>query len=195
MAQNAARREARGRCSMSAIIPAPQAERPAPSCEQHPAGTIAFCGDCAAVRLETSRWALETPSTEDALAVSDLLRRQPQRACYTNPLGEGETRKYAKNLRRLLASLDREIVDLAITGYGQSDLLDAEGEEVNRVREFLDGRIFVPLESLDLRGRGLALLDAFVHELESSQHGHPSRDATIAPRSNATAEKTTAGAA
>ena len=39
---------------MSAVIPAPQTERPAPFCEQHPAGTPEMCTDCRDARVSAS---------------------------------------------------------------------------------------------------------------------------------------------
>lgn len=87
-----------------------------------------------------------------------------------NPLTVTDTRRYAATLRRLLTSLDREVVDTAIIGDGEGDLLHAERKEVDRVREFLDGRVLVSLQLDGGRRRGLALLDAFGNEFLAAQH-------------------------
>lgn len=103
-----------------------------------------------------------------------------QRGCYLNPCTAAEARRFAVILRRLLQSLDREIVLTAILGECESDLLNPVRQEVDCVREFLDGRVAMRSEPSDLRSRGLAVLDAFEDDSESGTERHsssPSADA------------------
>lgn len=91
---------------------------------------------------------------------------------YLNPLSAALVREYAGKLRGLLRALDREVIETALIGDCEGDLLNPEREEVNRLRELLDGRILVPLELDGRRSRGLALLDTFANEIEScTGHG------------------------
>ena len=93
----------------------------------------------------------------------------------SNPLSLVQKVRYARILRLLLRSLDREIVDAALIGESESDLLDTEREVVDSVREFLDGRVLVPFQVDGHGGRGLALLDAFGDECFAAQHRVSSR--------------------
>lgn len=104
---------------------------------------------------------------------------------YLNPCTAAESQRFARILRRLLRSLDGEIVLTALLGDGEADLLDPEGQEVHRVREFLDGRVAMRSEPSDLRSRGLAILDAFEGDSESGAERHGSTPSTDAgdPRS------------
>lgn len=92
-----------------------------------------------------------------------------------NPLTHAEMVRYARILRSLLASLDREVVFAALVGERESDFLDAERELVDSLREFLDGRVLMPLQLDGKRGRGLALLDAFEDEVFAAEHESSSR--------------------
>ncbi|MFT4156520.1 MAG: hypothetical protein QM630_01105 [Microbacterium sp.] len=83
-----------------------------------------------------------------------------------NPMPYVEIQRYAGVLRCLLRSLDREIIETALVGESEGNLLDTERQVVNRLRELLNGRILVPLQLDNCRSRGLALLDAFADELE-----------------------------
>ncbi|MEV7631992.1 hypothetical protein AB0N64_06250 [Microbacterium sp. NPDC089318] len=91
---------------------------------------------------------------------------------YSDPLSAAEAERYASALRALLRALDREVVFAALVGDREGDLLNAERDEVERFREFLDGRVLVSLESFELRGRGLALLDAFERECAAACEVH-----------------------
>lgn len=91
--------------------------------------------------------------------------------------------RYVRALQLLLSHLDREVVVTALVGDRESDLLDPEGQEVNRVRKFLDRRIAAAPVSSDLRRRCLTVLDAFADEFESTA-GHnssPSVDGGSSP--------------
>ena len=94
---------------------------------------------------------------------------------YFSPLSADESRRYAGTLRSLLRALDGEIVSTALVGESESDLLGPVGQEVDRVREFLDGRVVMPAQPSDLRCRALAILDGFADELEArAGHSSPS---------------------
>lgn len=93
-------------------------------------------------------------------------------ARYLNPCTAAEARRYAHALRRLLGALDGEIVAAALIGEGKTDLLGAEGQEVDSVRKFLDGRIRMRSEPGHLRGRALAVLDAFENEIAPTNEFH-----------------------
>lgn len=89
-----------------------------------------------------------------------------------NPLPAADVERAATALRRLLAALDREIVATALIGEGETDLLDPVRQEVDRVCERLHVGVGAVSERLDLRSRGLTVLDAFADERESgADHG------------------------
>lgn len=89
-------------------------------------------------------------------------------AAFDNPCTLAESMRFARILRRLLAALDREIVDTAIFGESLADLLDTERQEVERVRQLLHRRIGMRSEPSDLRSRGLAVLDALADEFDAA---------------------------
>lgn len=97
----------------------------------------------------------------------DALLARPH---YDNPLPAVEVSRYAGVLCSLLTALDREIVDAAIVGDGESDLLHPERELVDSFREVLDRRFGVALELNRNRSCGLAFLDAFSDELLTRMH-------------------------
>jgi len=90
----------------------------------------------------------------------------------SNPLRAVDVYQYGALLRSLLRSLDRQVVMTAFVGESEPDLLGPEGQEVDRVREFLNRWIGAVPQAADLGGSGLAVLDAFEDELLSAaEHG------------------------
>lgn len=95
------------------------------------------------------------------------------------PCTATESARYAFALRQLLESLDGEIVVAALVGEGESDLLNPERQEVDRVRKFLDGRIVMRPEPSDFRGRALTVLNAFMDKLEATAQAHESSPSVV----------------
>lgn len=87
---------------------------------------------------------------------------------HLNPCTAAEAGRYSAILWQLLDALDGEIVVAALVGQGKPDLLDGERQEVDRVRDFLHGRIAMRSQPTHLRACGLAVLDAFAHEFEAA---------------------------
>lgn len=99
-------------------------------------------------------------------------RARDAEAFNENPLAAAEVARYACVLRRLLRALGREVVETALIGEGESDLLRSERREVDRLRELLDGRVLMPLQLNGDRGRALAVLDSFEDQLTPAAEAH-----------------------
>lgn len=69
---------------------------------------------------------------------------------------------------------EREIVLSTLVGEGQSDLLGAVGQEVDRLRESLNGWVGAGLEVNRTAGGLLAVLDALKDELSAGRQVHGS---------------------
>lgn len=111
-----------------------------------------------------------------------------------NPLTAHQVASQADALRRLHASLDRQVVDTALVGQGEGNLLRPERQEVDRLCQLPNGRVVAPLQLDGLCRCGLAFLDALKDEVLAAQqlHGDSSTSDGATTPPDATVEETPA---
>lgn len=94
---------------------------------------------------------------------------------YDNPLNVDGVRFYANALRGLLSMLDWEIIETALVGDREADLLGTERQVIDRIREVLQHGVGTGSVFGDDRRRGLAVLDAFESNVLPGFHDSSSR--------------------